>query len=212
MKAIARSYMLWPGLNDDIEACNASYPDIITIVIVTLNTPHNYDHVRFFILRVPTPDHGNTRTDDVINMLGTDRYIYADRHKAQAQSCHICQTVRNSPPVAPLHPWTWPKRVWQRLHIDFAEKNGNNFLVVIDSHSKWLEVKLMTSTISQRTIAVVRDLFSSYGLLEEVVSDNGHQFVSHDFSNFMKMNGIKHTLTRRIILHQTALQNVRCKS
>ena len=60
--------------------CNASYPDIITTVIVTLNTPHNYDHVRFFILRVPTPDHGNTRTGDVINMLGTDRNLYADRH------------------------------------------------------------------------------------------------------------------------------------
>ena len=27
------------------------------------------------------------------------------------------------------------------------------------------------------------------------MSDNGPQFVSHDFSNFMKMNGIKHTLT-----------------
>ena len=53
----------------------------------------------------------------------------------------------------------------------------------------------MTSTTSQRTIAVLRDLFSSYGLPEEVVSDNGPQFVSHDFTNFMKMNGIKHTLS-----------------
>ena len=55
-------------------------PRHITIVIVTLNTPHNYDHVLFFILQVPTPDHENTRTDGVINMLGTDRYLYADRH------------------------------------------------------------------------------------------------------------------------------------
>ena len=50
-------------------------PDIITTLIVTLNTPYNYDHVRFFILRVPTPDPGNTRTYDVINMLGTDHYL-----------------------------------------------------------------------------------------------------------------------------------------
>ena len=53
----------------------------------------------------------------------------------------------------------------------------------------------MTSTTSQRTIAVLRDLFSSYGLPEEVVYDNGPQFVSHDFTKFMKMNAIKHTLT-----------------
>ena len=44
--------------------------------------------------------------------------------------------------------------------IDF----GNNFLVVIDSHSKWLDVKHMTSTTSQRIVAVLRELFSSYGL------------------------------------------------
>ena len=53
----------------------------------------------------------------------------------------------------------------------------------------------MNSTTSQRTIAVVRDLFSSYGLPEEVVYDNGPKLVSHDFSSFIKMNGIKHTLT-----------------
>ena len=127
------------------------------------------------------------------------RYMWWPRRnddiEAQAQSCQICQTVQTSPPVAPLYPWTWPKRVWQSLHINFAEKDGNNLLVVIDSHSKWLEVKHTTSTTSQRTTAVLRDLFSSYGLPEEVVSDNGPQFVSHDFTNFMKMNGIKHTLT-----------------
>ena len=62
-------------LRDETGVCNALYPDIITTLIVTLNTPYNYDHVRFFILRVPTPDHGNTRTDDVINMLGTYHYL-----------------------------------------------------------------------------------------------------------------------------------------
>ena len=59
----------------DIQTVTLRNPDIITTLIVTLNTPYNYDHVRFFILRVPTPDHGNTRTDDVINMLGTDHYL-----------------------------------------------------------------------------------------------------------------------------------------
>ena len=53
----------------------------------------------------------------------------------------------------------------------------------------------MTSLTSQMTISVLRDLFSSYGLPEEVVSDNGPQFVSDDLSNVMKMNGIKHTIT-----------------
>ena len=51
---------------------------------------------------------------------------------------------------------------------------------------------MMQSTTSQRTIEVLRELFSSYGLPEQVVSDNGPQFVSAEFETFMRNNGIKH--------------------
>ncbi|XP_039893254.1 uncharacterized protein K02A2.6-like [Simochromis diagramma] len=109
------------------------------------------------------------------------------------QSCSVCQAVQKSPPVAPLHPWKWPERVWQRIHIDFAEKGKQYFLVVIDSHSKWLEVFPMPSITSHNTIEVLRGLFASYGLPEELVSDNGPQLVSKEFNQFLELNGIRHT-------------------
>ena len=37
-----------------------------------------------------------------------------------AKSCLSCQAVKQTPPVAPLHPWIWPVRPWQRIHVDFA--------------------------------------------------------------------------------------------
>ena len=37
-----------------------------------------------------------------------------------ATSCTSCQSVKQSPPVAPLHPWIWPTKPWQRVHVDFA--------------------------------------------------------------------------------------------
>ena len=40
------------------------------------------------------------------------------------QKCPECQSLKNQPPVTPLHPWPWPTRIWQRIHIDFAEKSG----------------------------------------------------------------------------------------
>jgi ribosomal protein S17 len=40
----------------------------------------------------------------------------------------------------------------------------------------------------------LRLIFAEHGLPEEVVSDNGPQFSSHEFANFMENNGIRHTL------------------
>lgn len=35
-----------------------------------------------------------------------------------AKSCMNCCSNKADPPSAPLHPWTFPERPWQRLHID----------------------------------------------------------------------------------------------
>ncbi|KAI4881016.1 hypothetical protein NFI96_011261 [Prochilodus magdalenae] len=112
----------------------------------------------------------------------------------RVQHCRSCQAVRKLPAVAPLHCWPWPSRVWQRIHVDFAEKNGQYFFVLVDSHSKWLEVVPMTTTTAAKTIEVLRNIFSSYGLPEEIVSDNGPQFTSQEYKNFLRSNGIKQTL------------------
>ena len=99
--------------------------------------------------------------------------------------CLICQYVRNNPPAAPLHPWPW-------VHIDFAEKGEYNYLIVVDSHSRWLEVITMKTTTSEKTIDVM--LFSSHGPCEEIVSNNGPQFVSHVFKSLCGANGVRHTI------------------
>ena len=110
------------------------------------------------------------------------------------RTCESCQSIRNRPQPVPLHPWAWPTRVWQRIHIDFAGPfQGHTFLVVVDAHSKWVEVIPMTSTTSQSTIIELRKLFAAYGLPEHLISDNGPQFVSTEFESFLKMNGVRHT-------------------
>ena len=62
--------------------------------------------------------------------------------------------------------------------------------MVVDANSKWPEVFPMTSATTAKTVEVLRQLFPSYGLPEEVVLDNGPQFIS--VSDFMKANGVKH--------------------
>ena len=111
----------------------------------------------------------------------------------RAQGCVACQGVKNSPPVAPLHPWVWPAAPWQRIHVDYAGPFMNkSYLFVTDAHSKWPEIIEMNSTTTQKTITELQKLFSAYGLPLQLVSDNGPQFISEDFAQFMKSNGIKH--------------------
>ena len=102
------------------------------------------------------------------------------------RKCDNCQKSRNKPQLAPLHPWDWPRMLWQGV--------GKMFLIVVDSHPKWFEVEIMPSITSEGTVAKLRDMFSRYGIQQQLVSDNGSQFTSEEFCKFMKANGIKHTL------------------
>ena len=110
--------------------------------------------------------------------------------------CEECQLSRNLPPKVPLHPWEWPERPWSRIHVDYAGPFlGKWFLIVIDAHSKWIEVAIVTSATSTNTIEKLRAIFAIHGLPEVIVSDNGTVFTSTEFQEFVKRNDIKHIRT-----------------
>ena len=112
------------------------------------------------------------------------------------KSCSECQSQRPAPPASPIHPWMWPTRPWYRLHLDFAGPfMGHMFLIVIDAHSKWLEVRVMDSTTSSAVISTLRSIFAQFGLPSVIVTDNGRNFTSTEFHKFLKKNGIKHILS-----------------
>ena len=65
-------------------------------------------------------------------------------------------------------------------------------MVLVDAHSKWPEVIDMPSTTVTKTIEALQSIFASYGLPLQLVSDNGPQFSSTEFKEFLVHNGIKH--------------------
>ncbi|XP_054284286.1 uncharacterized protein K02A2.6-like [Macrosteles quadrilineatus] len=110
--------------------------------------------------------------------------------------CNVCQSTRKSVPVVPLQPWTWPSQNWQRLHLDFANFEGKDFLILVDSRTKWVELFYMSSkTTSLKTIERLRTCFAAYGLPQTIVTDGGPQFTSSEFKEFLTTNGIHHVLT-----------------
>ncbi len=65
-------------------------------------------------------------------------------------------------------------------------------LIVVDSHSKWIEVKVVKNATSLVTMEHFRTMFATHGLPEMLVTDNGTPFVSEEIELFYKQNGIRH--------------------
>ena len=108
------------------------------------------------------------------------------------EKCEKCQLYQNAPKKAQLHPWEWTSSPWQRIHIDFAECQGKQYLIVIDSHSKWLDVVPTPGTTSQNAIQALRGIFVTHGLPENIVSDNATSFSSEEFESFLSKNAMHH--------------------
>ena len=53
----------------------------------------------------------------------------------------------------------------------------------------------MNTSTSSATIEKFRIAFATHGLPEIVVTDNGSNFVSREFEDFLKQNGIRHIRT-----------------
>ena len=116
--------------------------------------------------------------------------------EAKVKDCAECQASRPIPAMAPLHPWEWPERPWARLHLDYAGPFlGRMFLVLVDAHSKWMDVIPVHAATSSATIEKLRVVFATHGLPERIVTDNGAVFTSDEFEDFLKTNGVTHTRT-----------------
>ena len=66
------------------------------------------------------------------------------------------------------------------LSIDFAGSSMNKmFLIVIDLHSKWSEVKIMNTIMASDTVIELKEIFATHGLPDQIVSDYRPSFTAH---------------------------------
>ena len=94
-----------------------------------------------------------------------------------------------------------PSGPWRRLAIDIAGEfkaapHHQRFLIVaIDCYSKWPEVRCTGSVTSATIIDFLSELFCRFGTVEELVSDNGPQFISDELQQFLKSHAVRHSKT-----------------
>lgn len=107
-----------------------------------------------------------------------------------------CNAHRNNPLKVDTHVWEPVSTSMKQIHIDFAGPFlGKMFLIMVDAYSKLPEVHVMSDISAKTTISKCRQIFSAFGLPQVLVTDNGKTFMSHEFQQFLRVNGIMHRIT-----------------
>ena len=104
----------------------------------------------------------------------------------------ICQGEPEKP--EPVKPTDWVNKPWSSVAIDICGPfvTGEYLVVLVDYFSKWPEAMLTKSTKSIVIQNWLEEVFSAHGYPDILTSDNGPQFVSADFKQFLKDRGIVH--------------------
>lgn len=77
--------------------------------------------------------------------------------------CFECQKAKKMPNRASVH--GNGHMLFGHIYTSFADYiNGNYFLIVIDSYSKWMEVRLVPGPLATAVMKVLRELSATYGM------------------------------------------------
>ncbi|KAK8398102.1 hypothetical protein O3P69_003789 [Scylla paramamosain] len=80
------------------------------------------------------------------------------------KKCPKCVTRQHSP-AAELRPWEWPSTPWSRSHVDHAGPFMDKlFLILIDSISKWFEMKIVPNTSTAAIVDALNTIFATHSL------------------------------------------------
>ena len=98
-------------------------------------------------------------------------------------NCSTCAKDRPEP-TEPLMSSSFPSLPWERVAADLFELAGKVYLIVVDYYSRWFKIRRLNDQSSSRVISVLKELFSTHGIPDIIVSDDGPQFSSDAFRLF----------------------------
>ena len=115
----------------------------------------------------------------------------AEKH---CKTCYGYQLVSRPTPPEPIRTTPLPTGPWRDLAIDFLGPlpTGESILVFVDYYSWYYEVDILKSTVASKVISSLEEMFARHGLPESLTSDNGPQFISAEFADYMVQQGIRH--------------------
>lgn len=79
-----------------------------------------------------------------------------------------------------------PDRPWSRVSSDLFTLNSKEYNVLTDSYSDFIEVGELKDITAVSVVNVLKEQFSSHGIPDVLVTDNGPQYACREFTDFSR--------------------------
>ena len=109
-------------------------------------------------------------------------------------NCQICSAYQRENSKEPMLPHAIPERPWSQLGADLFVFNGNNYLILVDYYSSFIELNLLCTTTSQQVITHLKSQFARHCIPDRLITDNDPQFSSDVFRQFTKDYCFQHCI------------------
>ncbi|CAI5673637.1 unnamed protein product [Oreochromis niloticus] len=110
-------------------------------------------------------------------------------------ACSTCQERRTANPKEPLLSHAIPERPWQVIATDLFTWNSEDYIIIVDYYSRFLELERLHSCTAEAVIRKLKSAMARHGIPESVISDNGPYYASSKFQQFAKTCSFTHTTT-----------------
>ena len=137
--------------------------------------------------------------------LGTVKCIQRDREalhwpgmsaqiEEKVKDCSICHDHAPAQCKEPLIQSAVPDVPWSNAASDIFTFEGENYLLLVDYYSKYIEVSSVGDMASTETIRALKEHFGQHGIPSKLITDSGSQYTSKEFENFAKSYNFEHVL------------------
>ena len=107
------------------------------------------------------------------------------------RNCKECLKSQQNRPQ-PLSPTPLPALPWQRVGSDLFEWKQSVYLLVVDYYSRFIEIARLNRSTTAEVVTHLKSIFARHGIPETLISDNGPQYSSREFSEFAAEYEFRH--------------------
>ena len=101
------------------------------------------------------------------------------------KNCITCVKAQKQR-AQPLVTTTFPELPWQKVATDLFEWRKENYVLIIDYYSQFIEIAQLKRTTAEEVIQHTKSIFARHGIPESVILDNGPQYSADAYKQFAK--------------------------